>query len=463
MTLPTRSMLWTTMLCLSLLTDTGCREAKESDNSELATAKTLDDSSIVEKKPDEQPRAGTPEVDEIDEIDEIDAKPPVARRQVVSGAISAAINAIDTKDQTQAKAELAKALDGLAKLERDRPVVEIIVETWRANEALHADKTAKTVDTIALLSSVNRPDIPVDRSDEIEARHELRKGQSPGSISQADKSSDLAVIDSNLIYQEVDLPIASTKIHVQAAQQLLEEGKPAEARNLLTRALGSYGVIQIIAEAPAYQARQMVSAAQTAFVRDDLDSAKRVLTAATDMLTPISKSEADPQAQKLATVLIEEIAPIRDALNSGDTKQLDALARIERDLMSLVRRTAMRAMLEARHETERLDLANSLMWLERAENRGLLKAEDHARASEDLETAVSLLASASQAASPQAKPKFDDLHARAQHLVELNQLNHAQPRDMTQLESEFRRLRFDLRMLLLDLGLPPATKTLSQG
>jgi hypothetical protein len=309
------------------------------------------------------------------------------------------------------------------------------------------------LDTIPLLEKLTRVDVPVYNREEVKTRLEQRKGQAPGTATKKDKSTDLEIVDANLVYEEVDLPIAMTELHVRHANKLLDEGHMAEAKQALLGAVGSVDVIEVVEQAPEYRAQKRVWAAQTAFLKDDMNTSKRLLAEANDLLSPLAKQHEDTQGQEMVTVLLAEMQPLQEALDMGAKPDKNAFARIEHDARSLVRRSALRTMLTARHETEHIALADALMWLEKSKNAGLCKPEGNAEASRDLTLADAALSKASGAVQPSAKPLFDDLHARLAHLITLDT---SASRTPDEIESELRSLTFELRMLMLDLSVAPS-------
>lgn len=461
------SIFWAGAFTAVLLT--GCKKSDTEKKStreatvpktETATEKTAEKSATT---------APAPEVAVVEQVERIerpmDAKQAdavVQEGREVAAAIDAAIRAIDAGKATDAKAEVSKALDALAKLEHDRPNVEIITTLWRGNQELtFVEKDA--LDTIPLLERMTRVEIPVYDRKAIETRLEQRKGQAAGSATSKDKSTDLEIVDANLVYEEVDLPIASTSIHVHEAKKLLDENKLAEAKDALMRAVGSVGVIEVIVEAPEYRAQKLVWGAQTAFVNDDMAEAKRLLAEAHALLAPLAKHDADAQGQSMVTMLLAEMKPLQDALDTGTKPAKDAFRRVEHNAQSLVRRTVLRGVLAARHENERLTLADTLMWLEKSKTDGLSTAETpetRAAATHDLTLAEAALSRAAKEAPASAKPQLDDLHARVAHLITLDADKSRKP---AEIEAELRGITFELRMLMLNLGLPPSPSKKPSG
>ncbi|KIG14067.1 hypothetical protein DB30_07254 [Enhygromyxa salina] len=464
------SILSTSVLTATLLALVGCEKPSElgkskstpSEMGKKAPEPPADDKPITVEATAGQPGTDTPDktVDAaaIDAEVAAPAEDPSAKILVETGrevatAIGEAVEALDAEQADAAKESLTKAAAGLDKIKATRPNVDILVEVWRGKHTLAVAATEPAFDTVPLLAMWTKINA---HGEDIKARHELRKGQQPDTVSKADKSEDLALIEGSLIYTELDLPIATTQIHVLGAQQLLEQGKLGQAKDLLVRAGASFGVIQIVASTPEFQAHQLVKDAHAAVERGDFAEAKRSLTAAADQLGPLAEDQGDPQEKKLVAMLLEEIAPLRTGLDRGDakdTKQLEAFARVERHAMSLVRRQAMQAVMASRQEQELVALVDALMWLEIAESEGLSDATRSMRAADHLAHAQSILASARDKAAPTTKPKFTELFGRVEKLAKLDS---AKSRKADEIAAELRRIGFDLRMMMLDLGMTPA-------
>ncbi|PRQ06882.1 YfdX family protein [Enhygromyxa salina] len=472
------SILSTSVLTVALVALAGCEKSADTDMTKPTgpeIGKKADEPPGGEDQPIAvDPTTAEPGADETDAakvdaqiaptVDDESAKALVETGREVAAAIGAAIDAIDANQPDEARASLTKAQEGLDEIKATRPNIEIVVATWRGNRGLTIASTQPAVDTVPLLAMLTQVD--THDAEAIKARHELRKGQNSKSVSNADKVDDLGLVDANLIYQELDMPIAATEIHVAEAQELLDQAKPAQAKELLVRAVSSFDVIQRVVGAPEYKAYRLVRDAQAAFARGDASKAQEQLDMAAQLLEPLGQDQRDPQSQKLVTMLLEDLAPLRGKQQTGDTpdqkpegtkpeatNQLDAFRRVERHAMSLVRRAAMRSVMESRQEQEFLALADALMWLEIAESEGVLDQARNERAGTHLMEAKAVLASARDNATPAAKPKFDDLHARVEKLTKLES---ATPRQPDAIESELRRIGFDLRMMMLDLGMAPA-------
>lgn len=452
----------TVVLALS----TSCKESKESEESEESKeAKQEKTSDELAKAPAQPTTPSTESTGKSDQdvtlveerstapIDDVTATVLIAESREVASEIAAAITAIDANQPDKANVAVTKAIDALAKLKADRPNVDIAIELWQKHHELERVDLQAGVDTVPLFATLTRINVPVRDSREIEARHALRKTQIPSEVSTTEKAKDLEIIDSNLVYLEVDLPIASTEIEVRAAKAALDEGKLTDAKAALTRAQASYEVIAAVAEAPEFQARRMVWAAQKAFVKGDMAEAKRLLTEAGSILAPLTTADDDPQGQLLASILMTEIKPLQAVLETDNAMATNGFQRAERDAMTLARRASLREVMRQRNEAEQVAFSDALMWLETAETAGLFEASSKTAVTENLQRAETALAKASAEAPVSAKPNFDRLRA---HIVRLIDLDNATPRNADLFASELRGVTFDVRMLMLDVGVSPA-------
>jgi hypothetical protein len=381
------------------------------------------------------------------------AEPAINDARTVAAAIDSAIVAIDGGKQPDAQAEVTKALDELARLRQGRPNVDLIVSLWQGNRTTTGvDKDE--FDTMPLLERLIRDDMPVYQREKLEARLEHRKGQAAGSASKDDKFLDLEIVDASIVYDPVDMPIAMAEVHVREAQRLLDEDKLTAAKHALTRAVAAVRVIENIDETPEYRARNSIWAAQSAFSKDDINEAKRLLKEANDLLAPLGKQADDSEGQTMVNLLLADMQPVQTLLDAGGKPSADLFTRLEHNASNLVRRNALRQVLIARRETERLALADALMWLEKARTDGLSLPDTNVAASRDLTLAEAALSKASKAVPASAKPQIDDLHGRVAQLIERDT---AKSRKTDELETELRGVTYELRMLMLDLGAAPTS------
>ncbi len=454
-----RCMGWSGVLCLAL--STGCKKSSESEKAPPEGPAT------AEQKPEapagEGAKPATPSTEPGTAVVEEQVTPPVtdaiARAIVEEGRavakdIDATIAAIDANKLDEAKTNLNKASDDLAKLSAHLPAVDVAVELWREDKQLDVAEIAGTVDTVPLLATLTRVDVPVYDRKQVEARHAQRKGQSPSSVSAEDKRGDLRVVDSNLVYLEVDMPVIATKLAVEDAKRRLDAGEADSAKAALQRAVASFDVVEVVTKAPEYQARLQVWAAEKAFAKGNTGEASKLLDEASDLLAPLAKDDEDPESKAMVQTLLAEIKPLKDALGSGATDQDQGFRRLTRDVSSYTRRMALRALMDVHQRAEQRELADALMWLEKADTEGLTTAERNAAASADLEHALSVLAKAKAHAPPSAAGNFDDLYKRVEAIM---QLDSAAERDALAIESRLRDVIFDLRMLMLEVGISPVS------
>lgn len=261
----------------------------------------------------------------------------------------------------------------------------------------------------------------------------------------------LDTIDPHLMYTEMDMPIASTHTRILAAQKLVDEGKLKEADAVLVDAQASIELLEVVQEAPEYAARRDVWDAEAAFARGDTAEAKRLLATATATLKPLVEGADAGEAGKVAKELLEEIAPLTTALEAGNEKHAMGLARIARGMWGLAQRKSAQATLLAHRKQERFDLADGLMYLEKAQTDGLYERAD--RAGGDLVMARAMLEAAVKKVPAATKPVVQDLSNRVEQLIDLDVASGK--RDAAEIERRHRALKFDLRMFMFDLHLPP--------
>jgi hypothetical protein len=454
---PTQSRISTGIVAVVLLI--ACKKPSESIEEATPAERKSPPQAVGSSQEAVQQHPSSPEVVALEErtvppVGGDVAKALVADGREIARAMDAAVTALDENRISEAKAELAKAVATFEDIHAKQPIVDITVELWRKHRELGVEELAASVDTIPLLVTVSRVDVPVYDREQIKARYEQRVGQSPDSVGNQEKLMDLQIVDSNLVYFEVDLSIAATEIAVLEAQRLLEQGKPAEAKAALLRGIGSVGVFEWIVEAPEYRARQLLWEAERAFVRRENAEAKRLLQEARDMLGPLAATNDDPQAQQMVITLLTEMKPLQGALENGGAvpEQASVFRRLELEVSGLARRAALRSMMSRRQLREGFALADALMWLENAKAEISLIPERSRSAASELELASAALASGLEAAPASDKPNFADLNARVTRLVELER---ATPRDHELIESELGGVILDVRMLMLDRGLMP--------
>jgi hypothetical protein len=444
-----RPMIWSAVLSTSIAL--ACKQPPdETPAEEKAPSKTVADPPVATEKPEAEVVI---EEKIVPPVDEELADTLVREAREVAAAMNTAVDALDANDPNKAKTELDKAVVALTQIETKRPSIDVAVELWRKHQQLGVEELVSAVDTIPLLVTVNRIDVPVYNREQVQAHYEQRKGQAPETLSKQEKLSDLHLVDSQIAYFEVDLPIAASEIAVFEAQRLLEQGQSAEAKAALQRGIEAAEVVAVIVEAPEFQARQFIWDAENAFLRGDYAETKQLLAKANELLTPLAEREDDPQAKQMITTLLAEMQPLQETLQTaGGSEQANLFRRVARSALNISRRAALRHQLSRQHERERFALVDALMWLESAKTELALRPESH-MVLRDLQTAEAALATASTAAPSSAKPNLEDLHARVLRLGELEQS------DRKLFESELGHVIFDLRMLMFDLqALPVSTR-----
>ncbi|MCA9651684.1 MAG: YfdX family protein [Myxococcales bacterium] len=364
-------------------------------------------------------------------------------------AIARARAELQAHEKAPAAKTLGEARTVLDQIVAEHPSIDIAVTVWTNKRELDGPAATEAVETVPIFASLDRVETLVASPELVEARKTEREAAS-GKLSVEDKLSDLRLVDANLVYTEVDMPIASTYVHCLAAQRLVEEGKLDEADAMLQRAQASLEVVAVVEKAPEIQARQEIWDAEAAFARGDAALAKRLLQDATKTLESItSDPEADEQVHEIVAVLLAEIAPLRTTLTAGDEQHGATLERLKREIWGLAQRAAARTMLVARRADEDLALADALMYLEEAQSEGLYEGKEGAGG--ELVLAEDMLRQAGAKASASAKPVITDLENRVHQLIALDIAEH---RDAEQIELRHEALKLDLRMLMFDLQLP---------
>jgi hypothetical protein len=452
------SAIWTFAAVLSTSTVLACKD-RERDKA------PADDERVQREQPPsataEQAKATEPATEPATQTTTVvEAVVPLVDEKVIAaardlaGAMEAASTALDGGDRSKAEAELGKAESALAEVEANRPSVALLVQLWRKQQELGVADTASGVDTIPLFVTVSRVEVPVYNREQIQAQHEKRQAQARESISAEEKLSDLRLVDSNLVYFEIDLPLAASWLAVLEAQRLLGENKPAEAKVALRRGLESARAVEAIVEAPEFRARRFIWEAETAFGQGKRDEAKQLLAKAHELLAPMLEQSDDPGAKVMITTMVAQMRPLQEstATGPGTDEEASAFRRISRDALNLARRAAMRVDLARHQQQQHYALVDALTWLESARIAGALQPES-TTVMRDLQGAREALTQAAQVAPSSAKGKFDELRKRLDAVVELDR---ATPRDSTRIDSELANVIFDLRMLTLDLrALPP--------
>jgi hypothetical protein len=387
---------------------------------------------------------------------------------IVIEAIVEARTELQAKKKAKAKKALQKASTALDRIVAERPTTSIAATLLTSKRELDLPEIAESVETIPIFASLDRIEQHVASPKAISERKTERQGDKDG-VSVEEKQADLAMIDANLIYTEVDMPIASTRVHILAAQRLVDEGKLKDADEMLEQAQASLEVIEEVHEAPEFEARQLVWDAEAAFTRGKTDEAKVLLAAAKDVLDPLAKGDdVDPETKKVATSLIAEITPLQDVLEPGNEKHGAALNALQRSVWGFAQRAVARAVLAGRRSEERFALADALWYLEKAQTDGLYKGNEDADGS--LLMASAMLGMAKKKANVSTTPVIEDLENRVKQLVDLNEAradakdkDKADDAKAVDIELLHQALKFDLRTLMFDLQLPPEPDTLARA
>ncbi|MEZ4441288.1 MAG: YfdX family protein [Polyangiaceae bacterium] len=262
-------------------------------------------------------------------------------------------------DGKKATAELASARRTIEKIGKLRPTVEVTQTVWDLLSNKPPEKQSETLpaDVVPIVKTLSSDTEYVADPDAV-----AKLGE--------DGKVPVELVDSAVLYSEIDLPLAATRVHVAAAERFISEGKLDEAE----KTLADVGVVMsptiFESDAPIIMARRAAVAARKAFAEGDLLRTRWALRAAHDALDS-AKSGADTDAAKRAYAsLSEELGSLDRGLKAGQQAKEMNLQHVVEGVAALARYQTMRDAAAGRLSKERAALSVGLLDVELARSVG---------------------------------------------------------------------------------------------
>lgn len=190
---------------------------------------------------------------------------------------------IHNKHLAKAKTELAQVRKLIEIIKSARPTSKVIDHIWVAKKHLDYRNTVEVgEDIIPIDAGLTEIEdlVPVKQARKHlkKARRHLQQGQRKAALKELDAVQD------NLIYTEVDLPLASTEQSVIMAQDLLAHNKVTEADQALAMAEDGVQYLSMSVAAPLSQARKSIYRAMQSYASKEYDKTRAELSNASDWL-----------------------------------------------------------------------------------------------------------------------------------------------------------------------------------
>ncbi len=230
---------------------------------------------------------------------------------------------IHNKNPANAKNELAQVRKLIDIIKSARPTSKVIDHIWVAKKHLDYKNTTEVGEDI----------IPIDVGlTEIEdlvpveqARQHLKKARSHIKAGQRKAArEELDAVQDNLIYTEVDLPLASTEQAVIMAQGLLARNKPGEADQALALAEEGVQYLSVTIAAPLSQARKSIYRAMQNYAAKEYDKTRAELAVASGWLKKAA-TKADQSTHKKITHMDQLLQTLSGKLSKKDKKAESSL------------------------------------------------------------------------------------------------------------------------------------------
>jgi hypothetical protein len=354
--------------------------------------------------------------------------------------IANARNAIAAKHHEKAKKELTAAETALEDIAAKHPTVEITEKLW--DERGKIPRTERDEVDEATLAQV-----PVDATMgrvSLFVRDKPRY-HSPSPDEPEKKAGDtpLRVAEDMVMYTEIDLPIATTRLAVLAAKTLAEDAKWDEADELLAQAQGAMNFVVVASEGPLMQLRKHVWQTMAGITGGKPDVAAAELAKAQNLAKELSEDgDTEETVKKELKLIRSELDRLEKAVGTGSADTKDFRHLRER-VWALAQRWSARGTVATEDLAIRDPLVDALWRLDLAEDWMIVGDLDEAGGEHLLARAA--LERAKDEADAATKPVVEGILAR---LVELDPISERPPGEVlarySELQAQLREVVFSL-------------------
>lgn len=292
----------------------------------------------------------TVEVDEqLAPIGKTDATAIHDQGQALIERIAEARAALSRRDSEAATTALEAASGELDKLEALRPTIKLAYEIYGDGEEAAGVSSAKS----QILPLIDR----VGQTSEVIVDPRIREIADDAPIPRE-------LLDSMVLYSEVDLPVAATKLDIAAALGFVKSGELDDAAAVLDDTATILTPRVLVADAPIVKARDHLLRVRAAIARADFAGAKAELAEARTALAAVASGADAPVSVKRALASYRGELDELDRSIGADSKGADlTLSRLLRSWSALAR---YQSSIAADVSAERAALSRAIVELEMA-------------------------------------------------------------------------------------------------
>lgn len=222
-------------------------------------------------------------------------------------------------------------------IEQSTPTADVRYHTWVARKHL---EYAEIPDVRSYLLPIYAA---VERVDSLAPCESIR-GHLDRTKRYLDKGNreaagrELARVDQELLFVEVDLPLRSTRRHLAEAREALAMGEPDRAAASLQRAEDALVFLTGVVRSPLGAARWSLAKAVAAYAKGDTDGAEQYVTLARRSLDGASNSASGAPRTTLNEV-VDELRALEGQLATHRTDVRRRLGQLGDQLRELVHRS----------------------------------------------------------------------------------------------------------------------------
>ena len=360
--------------------------------------------------------------------------------------IAKARGEIHTKNIDQAKKDLGKAMVLIQVIKASLPTVKVKDHIWVAKKHLDYETTKQVLpDLIPINEDLAEIEdiVPVDeaKSHIAKAGRALRKGDKKAAI------KSLNAADKMLVFDEVDLPLASTEKHIIAAETMLSRDMPHDADMELKSAENSVQFASVAFKAPLTKAKRSLWHAFKDYAAGKKAETLVDLKKAETYLKKVDKN-TDKRTKTETNKLYQDIKNIKDKLkNGGKHTSAEFKGLWERSRALSERETALISTGWQKIHSKgivKTDLLEAKLHLEYAEIYQLTTRENK-KADIEITAADSFLKNAAKNADSRVKAKIDSVSGKISQIkTDLNGSKDA-------VRGRYEKIKTDMGRLIHDL------------
>lgn len=231
--------------------------------------------------------------------------------------IARARDALRKKDAERAGQELRQADTLMAMIKGVTPTTVVKDRMWTTDKKLSYEDTEEVSPASVPVYAILDERAMVDEM-AVKAPPPAAKTDKPGNGAKTAGKDEPEVQDVMLYYEELDLPLRTTRHFLADAEASLAKNRLDAADQALRAAQDSVDFVGVFLPEPLLAARDNLARAHAHYTAGKLPAAKEDVTVAIGQLEQASK-EADPDSKADVAKLLDDAKALRTRIDSGDT------------------------------------------------------------------------------------------------------------------------------------------------